>query len=70
MPKKRPYVPDITCPYIDETISLINTIADEEDSEWRDELAKLAIAHLEYVRSANTKLRESGKYWYERSKKK
>ena len=69
MKGKKPYVPDINCPYIDRTISLINTMVEVEDVEWRREMAKLIHAHLEFIRESNSTLREVGKFWYERSKK-
>ncbi len=66
--KDKPYVPDITCPHIDHAISLINIMSEVEDAKWRIKLAKLIIAHFEFLREANSNLRESGRYWYEKHK--
>jgi hypothetical protein len=66
--RNKPIVPDDTCPYIDMAQDLIDSIADQEDAEWRRDQATLVKALLEYIRESNSKLRASSKYWYSRSK--
>jgi len=67
--KNKPLVPEITCPYIDMVIQIIDQMEEQNNAEWRGEQATLAKSLLEYVRSSNDKLRASGKFWYERSKR-
>lgn len=70
--KKIPFVPPNTCPYIDRVIELVNDMEElnnNNNEDWNNTLATLIKAHLEYIRSANEKLRESGRYWHEECKK-
>jgi len=67
--KNKPLVPENTCPYIDMVIEIIDKMEDQDNAEWRGEQATLAKSLLEYVRASNDKLRASGKFWYERSKR-
>ena len=70
--KKIPYVPPNTCPYIDRVIELLNDMTElnNDNEDWMNTLAMLIKAHMEYIRSANEKLRESGRYWHEEYKNK
>jgi hypothetical protein len=67
--KNKPLVPEITCPYIDMVIQIIDQMEEQDNAEWRGEQAALAKSLPEYVRSSNDKLRASGKFWYERCKR-
>jgi len=66
---KPPIIPDNTCPYIDMAQDLISQMSVQEDTDWRKKQADLAESLLEYVRAANSELREGGKYWYARAKR-
>jgi hypothetical protein len=67
--KNKPLVPEDTCPYIDMVIEIIDKMELQDDVDWRGEQATLAKTLLEYIRASNDKLRASGKFWYERSKR-
>jgi hypothetical protein len=67
---KPPIIPENTCPYIDMVIEIIDKMEQQESAEWRSEQASLAKSLLEYIRTSNDKLRASGKFWYERCKRK
>jgi hypothetical protein len=65
--KFAPVIPPITCPYIDHIITMIGDIPETENWSNADEMRKdLIIASLEYIRSCNDQLRQSGSYWYDK----
>ena len=68
--RKAPKVPDLTCPIIDDAISIIDNGYDLETKTFL--LKKKHVAdfkkRMEEIRSANDTLRDSGRYWYEKTK--
>ena len=72
--KSAPGVPGDTCPYIDFVLSVMDQLTGHESSELapkeiRDKQLELATETLEYIREANSTLRESSRYWYDQYKK-
>ena len=67
--QKKPVVPEHVCPYINMAIDLITDMVEQEDREWRYHQSVLTLALLEHVRTSAEKLRASGKFWYEKSKR-
>lgn len=62
-----PNIPRATCATIDSVNSLLNDMEAYSDAGQIDcfEAANnLLRAHMEYLRFCNSKLRESGRYWY------
>ena len=69
---RAPGVPGDTCPYIDFVISVLGQLSDQDSlapERIRDQQNNLAVEALEYIREANTTLRNSSHYWYEQYKK-
>ena len=64
-----PSIPPLTCEYIDQCITLLDTIVETEEQEWRHHLSEIVKANLEFVRQSNDALRGSGIYWHEAHKK-
>ena len=63
--KKAPKVPDITCPAID---NVLNQLEKQVGNELKQRKFKAIERKLEKLRSANEKLRDSGKYWHDACK--
>lgn len=63
--KKAPKVPDITCPAID---NVLNQLEKQVGNELKHRKFKAIERKLEKLRSANEKLRDSGKYWHDACK--
>ena len=63
--KKAPKVPDITCPAIDD---VLNQLEKQVGNEFEQRMFKAIERKLEKLRSANEKLRDSGKYWHDACK--
>ena len=63
--KKAPKVPDITCPAIDD---VLNQLEKQVDKEFSQRKFKAIERKLEKLRTANEKLRDSGKYWHDACK--
>ena len=63
--KKAPKVPDITCPAID---NVLNQLEKQVGIELKRRKFKAIERKLEKLRSANEKLRDSGKYWHDACK--
>ena len=63
--KKAPKVPDITCPAIDD---VLNQLEQQVGNEFKQRKFKAIERKLEKLRSANEKLRDSGKYWHDACK--
>ena len=63
--KKAPKVPDITCPAIDD---VLNQLEKQVGIELKHRKFKAIERKLEKLRSANEKLRDSGKYWHDACK--
>tara|TARA_Y100001938_G_scaffold150314_1_gene240655 strand:- start:2400 stop:2678 length:279 start_codon:yes stop_codon:yes gene_type:complete len=63
--KKAPKVPDITCPAIDD---VLNQLEKQVGNEFKQRKFKAIERKLEKLRSANEKLRDSGKYWHDACK--
>jgi hypothetical protein len=66
--KNAPKIPDFTCPWIDDVIGRIQKIQEEDKPITRRQLNVIS-QKMERLRNANDKLRDSGIYWYEQSKK-
>ena len=63
--KKAPKVPDITCPAIDD---VLNQLEKQIGREFKHRKFKAIERKLEKLRTANEKLRDSGKYWHDACK--
>tara|TARA_Y100000114_G_scaffold84917_1_gene78452 strand:- start:1381 stop:1659 length:279 start_codon:yes stop_codon:yes gene_type:complete len=63
--KKAPKVPDITCPAIDD---VLNQLEKQIGREFSHRKFKAIERKLEKLRTANEKLRDSGKYWHDACK--
>jgi len=63
--KKAPKVPDITCPAIDEVLNQLEKLIGKELKESK---FKAVERKMEKLRTANEKLRDSGKYWHDACK--
>ena len=67
--KKAPKVPDLTCPMIDHAI---NHVENTWDGKKYYSLTKRELNYfkkrMEEIRSANDGLRDSGRYWYEKTR--
>ena len=63
--KKAPKVPDITCPAIDEVLNQLEKLIDKE---FKPSKFKAVERKMEKLRTANEKLRDSGKYWHDACK--
>ena len=63
--RKAPKVPDITCPAIDD---ILNQLEKQIDKEFRHSKFKSIERKMEKLRTANEKLRDSGKYWHDACK--
>lgn len=63
--KKAPKVPDITCPAIDD---VLNQLEKQVNKELTQRKFKAIERKLEKLRTANEKLRDSGKYWHDACK--
>ena len=50
-------------------IELITDMVEQDDREWRYHQSVLTLALLEHVRTSAEKLRASGKFWHEKSKR-
>jgi hypothetical protein len=64
-----PSIPPLTCDYIDQCIALLDTIVETDEHMWRHQLSAIVQANLEFIRTSNDALRESGIYWHEAHKK-
>ena len=64
-----PTIPPLTCDYIDQCITLVDTIVETDEQEWRHQLSEIVKANLEFIRQSNDALRGSGIYWHEAHKK-
>jgi hypothetical protein len=62
-----------TCKYIDHIIDVVDEeikpLIAHKDREFFDEIQRLILAQLEFIRSSNETLRNSSKYWYDSLKK-
>ena len=66
-------IPPLTCPHINRVIELVEEIVNlsKEPETSQDILEKyknIITTEMEFIRTSNDELRESGKYWYEQSK--
>ena len=64
---KAPDVPKETCPVIDNVRNILGDLEDyfdNEEAECFGASADLARSYLEHLRFCNSKLRDSGRYWY------
>ena len=67
---KSPDIPKDTCPVIDNIKSLIGDLEDHfenEEAECFGATADLLRSYLEHLRFCNSKLRDSGRFWYRAS---
>lgn len=65
-----PSVPVMTCPNIDDAISLLDvmqTYVETNRHDCYEATDTLLRAYLENLRFSNSQLRESGRYWYQTS---
>jgi len=71
--EKAPTFVGPTCKYIDHIQSVLDEelkpLIAEKDEDFFYEISKQINAQLEFIRSSNETLRQSGKYWYESFKK-
>ena len=65
--KKAPKVPDITCPDIDKVLDIIDK-AQGKGKPLTAAKHKQVERIMERLRTANDALRESGKYWHDKTK--
>ena len=63
--KKAPKVPDITCPAIDDILNQLEKLIGKELKQSK---FKAVERKMEKLRTANEKLRDSGKYWHDACK--
>ena len=63
--KKAPKVPNITCPAIDD---ILNQLEKQIGREFKESKFKSIEWKMEKLRTANEKLRDSGKYWHDACK--
>ena len=63
--KKAPKVPDITCPAIDDVLNQLEKLIGKE---LKQSNFKADVRKMEKLRTANEKLRDSGKYWHDACK--
>tara|TARA_Y100000389_G_C16991700_1_gene285220 strand:+ start:209 stop:490 length:282 start_codon:yes stop_codon:yes gene_type:complete len=63
--KKAPKVPDITCPAIDDILNQLEKLIGKE---FKQSKFKAVERKMEKLRTANEKLRDSGKYWHDACK--
>jgi hypothetical protein len=61
---KPPVIPEDTCPYIDMVLDIVSKMSEQDDLAWRREQFALVDRLMEHIRSSNSQLRQSGKYWY------
>lgn len=66
--RKAPKVPDLTCPIIDDVISSIDRCEDGKIYTLKKSEVKYIKKRMEEIRSANNGLRDSGRYWYEKTR--
>jgi hypothetical protein len=62
--KKAPRVPDITCPWIDDVISILDEL-ERKGKKLTATRLKTLTNKMERLRSANSDLRDSGQYWHD-----
>ena len=60
---KEPEIPPDTCPYINFVQEVLDQIKDANKSKVISSQISLINDTLEYIRDANTALRDCGKYW-------
>ena len=60
---KEPEIPPDTCPYINFIQEVLDQIKDKNKSQTLNSQIQLINDTLEYVRDANSALRDCGKYW-------
>jgi len=60
---KEPEMPPDTCPYINFIQEVLDQIKDKTKSKNIDSQIQLINDTLEYIRDANSSLRDCGKYW-------
>lgn len=60
---KEPEIPPDTCPYINFIQEVLDQIKDKNKSQTLDSQIQLINDTLEYIRDANSALRDCGKYW-------
>jgi hypothetical protein len=61
--KREPEVPPDTCPYINFIQEVLEQIKNKSKSETIDSQIQLVNDTLEYIREANSSLRECGRFW-------
>ena len=61
---KPPVIPEDTCPYIDMVLDIVSKMSEQDDLAWRREQFALVDRLMEHIRSSNSQLRQSSKYWY------
>ena len=66
-------IPPLTCPHINRVIELVEEIVNlSKDPEISEDILEkykdIITAQMEFIRTSNEELRETGKYWYEQSK--
>jgi len=66
--RKAPKVPDLTCPIIDDVISSIERGVNGKVYTLKKSEVRTIKKKIEKIRSANDSLRDSGRYWYEKTR--
>lgn len=66
--RKAPKVPDLTCPIIDDAIEKIDKSYDGKKFVLSKRDVSYFKKRMEEIRSANDGLRDSGRYWYEKTR--
>lgn len=62
--ERAPSIPPNTCPYIDSIIEILDDF-DIPGTECDTRRKDIILSTLEYVREANSTLRESSKFWHD-----
>ena len=66
--RKAPKVPDLTCPIIDDVIGKIDQNLNNKFCTLKKNEVRYIKKRMEEIRSANDKLRDSGRYWYDKTR--
>ena len=68
MPRKlhKPNIPPDSCGHIDRVQELVESLSTEIDEDLSYNYNKIINEELELIRTINTQLRESSKFWYDK----
>jgi len=68
--RKAPKVPELTCPLIDDVIAIVDRGGGSMSKRYtlKKSDVRSIKKRMEEIRAANDRLRDSGRYWYEKTK--